>query len=114
MRGMPVSLKDKAEYVKAKYTTELAPHFKKEEEILFPQVRSLSKDAGLLVTELIKEHELLQRMIRETGAEEEALDKIGDLLEKHIRKEERILFESVQAALTEEQMNRLGQLLGEL
>jgi hemerythrin-like domain-containing protein len=77
------------------FDKQLTPHFRAEERILFPFMREAVPHSGPLVDELIRDHEAFRQAIHKLGAGA-ALSKllfdIGDLLERHIRREERELF----------------------
>jgi iron-sulfur cluster repair protein YtfE (RIC family) len=82
--------------VKRFFALDLTPHFQCEEEILFPAM-SVVPGAAPLIDELINEHHRLDQMVKstESGAgisRSEGLMQLADLLESHIRKEERQLF----------------------
>jgi len=101
-RGIPVHGDDEA-WVREKAIqaarflgTELAAHFKAEEEVLFPAMKEFAGASQLLVN-LIDEHRQLQRIsdrFHASGltAVAGALTEFADLLEAHIRREERELF----------------------
>jgi iron-sulfur cluster repair protein YtfE (RIC family) len=77
------------------YATKLDSHFRAEEEILFPEMRMKVPDSEQLIDELMHDHETIRRTVpRLKGGT--ALGKLifdlGDLLERHIRREERELF----------------------
>ena len=79
------------------YEDELRIHFKSEEEILFPLVRTHLRDASPLIDSLTAQHrevELIVAHIGRTRGEGLAplLVAAGTLLERHIRTEERELF----------------------
>jgi hemerythrin-like domain-containing protein len=76
--------------------TDLAAHFKAEEEALFPAMQKFS-GASALLRELLAEHRKLEALAerlrgREVAKLADALGAFADLLESHIRKEERELF----------------------
>ncbi|HSE98744.1 MAG TPA: hemerythrin domain-containing protein [Blastocatellia bacterium] len=78
------------------FSMDLTAHFKAEEDALFPAMRGFS-GASILLNELISEHRELERLAEQLGGAEvaqlaEALVRFADLLEAHIRKEERDLF----------------------
>jgi iron-sulfur cluster repair protein YtfE (RIC family) len=78
------------------FANDLTGHFKAEEEVLFPAMRTLEGAAELL-DELVSEHRELERLAERfevSDFEEVArtLGRFADLLETHIRKEERQLF----------------------
>ncbi len=91
---------------------ELDGHFQVEEEIVFPAVEeALQSDE--LVNQLVDQHremEALVERIRESSGEAvvEALIAFGDVLRKHIRLEERHLFEQLQEAISEAEIEELG------
>lgn len=79
----------------------LAPHFAFEEEVLFPALRSSYGEADretMLVERLCDEHRRLERLRAEIAVAEPgvaldaALRGFADLLEAHVRAEERQLF----------------------
>lgn len=110
--GYPFDLEGKAEYTIAFFKTELIKHFRIEEEILFPLVRSLNDILDNLINELISEHqkffELIQ-LIKDNRSSFDNLYKIGTLLESHIRKEERQLFEMIQELADEKLMTDIKE-----
>ena len=88
-------LRERAAEVVAFYETNLRTHFRAEEEVLFPQLRELVPESRQLVESLAVDHEQLRGMIEQiksgAGLAKLVFD-LGDLLERHIRKEERELF----------------------
>ena len=77
------------------YAAELSSHFEAEEKILFPQMSLHVPESEQLIGDLLRDHETM----RLAGAKLQAaagLGKVifdlGDLLERHIRREERELF----------------------
>jgi len=88
-------LEERAKEVKDFFSKNLGRHFEAEEEILFPAIRSLASESQSLIEDLIKGH---QQIRAEVGRLEEkenlakVLFDLGDLLERHIRREERELF----------------------
>jgi iron-sulfur cluster repair protein YtfE (RIC family) len=113
-KGMPVKIPDKVEYLKAKYT-DLKKHFNAEENILFPFVTGKNNLIDELIDDLIRDHNKLAEymvMLDSHDDSEKLLDDTGRLLECHIRKEERVLFQKIQEVLSEEELNELEKLLG--
>ena len=92
---------------------ELLGHFQVEEKVLFPAVRSqLESDA--VVDDLIDQHRKLESLIEQLAAAEDGtriplLKEFGELLHRHIRIEERQLFQEIQANLSGDQLARLGE-----
>ncbi len=103
--------------VAAMWESELKKHFRVEEEILFPAALGRIEDAGV-IEELKSQHGELRRLVEsvklaEVGALRGRLEAFGGLLSRHIRTEERVLFEQAQAALGEDEMEALGAALRE-
>lgn len=98
-KGMPVKLADKIVFLSAYYELELKDHFNKEETILFPAITNQNKKIDDIVDDLIKEHLEISHGINNLSSTENLEVKVNDIgisLEKHIRKEERELFQLVQ------------------
>jgi len=92
---------------------ELFGHFSVEEEILFPAVRGVLDSSGVL-DELIAQHREMEKLIeRIAGAGNPEriplLQEFGELLSRHIRTEERQLFQEIQAKVAAEELGKLGQ-----
>lgn len=88
-------LKVRAEEFMAFFAKNLIAHFKAEEEALFPWLRSATPDSHPLIDELLGDHERLRAaaVSLQNGTElAKILFDMGDLLERHIRREERELF----------------------
>ena len=88
-------LKERAEEFTAFFRAYLERHFKAEEEVLFPFMRAAISEAVPLIDELVREHAQLRAFssrLQEKGGLSKILFEAGDLLERHIRREERELF----------------------
>jgi iron-sulfur cluster repair protein YtfE (RIC family) len=88
-------LRERAQEFVDFYRDVLIKHFRAEEEVLFPLMREFASASATLVDELIKQHQEITNAIGplEAGSGlSKLLFDIGDLLERHIRKEERELF----------------------
>lgn len=99
------------------FETNLVAHFDAEEGVLFPAISGMALTTELLDT-LYKEHqeirtriEHLREMFRsgENTTLASALNSFADLLEAHIRKEERQLFPIYEQEVTKEADRRVGQ-----
>jgi iron-sulfur cluster repair protein YtfE (RIC family) len=95
------------------FDADLTPHFKAEEEILFPTMRHFPGAADL-VTGLISDHRTLQELVqrlREVEGLELAsiLREFADTLHNHIRREERELFPMYEEQVTPELAGRIGE-----
>lgn len=96
-----------------KFENDLSKHFNQEETYLAP----LFPDNELIVR-MLDDHKKLEEFYNKiyTKTEKwsfrqfrEKLNLFGDLLEKHIRFEERELFPMIEQNLTEEELTRLGE-----
>lgn len=88
-------LKERAEEFTAFFGKNLERHFDAEETVLFPFMRASIAEAAPLIDELLREHEQLRAFSSKLAAENglsKTLFDAGDLLERHIRREERELF----------------------
>ena len=92
------------------YADDVRFHFQSEEKYLFPAARRIASIAPL-VRELRAEHTRLRRafaVARRRRLRTEELIRFADLLEGHIRKEERRLFEECQKQMSEEELGEIG------
>ena len=92
------------------FARNLDGHFRAEEGILFPFVAKAHPDAGLLIESLLREHEKIRRGVACLAAETnpaKLLFELGDVLEKHIRREEKELFPLVEAGLAGDEADRV-------
>lgn len=109
-KGMPSDFKGKSEYIVEFYNKHLIPHFKNEEEKLFPAVENDDVQIKKLIKELVLEHKQITdyiKSIEKNNHTEETLNKLGTLLDIHIRKEERELFELIQNKLSETELEKI-------
>jgi len=114
-KGMPSTLEEKKVYTLAFYKSELVKHFSDEEKILFSVVKKRSVKIDKLIEDIINEHRKMESLIKEideTLELENKLDEFGNLLERHIRKEERELFVEIENVLSEEELIKIGDELG--
>lgn len=111
-KGLPKDPIGKMNYAKEVYNNELDQHFKEEEEFVFPYLKGRNKEIDELVTEILSEHKILKKNIlslKEGISLIDKMDKIGYLLESHIRKEERDLFEKVPQVLSDGELELIKQ-----
>lgn len=78
------------------FRAELVPHFRAEEDVLFPLLAPLLEDEAGLVDELRAEHRELEALTAALDGSPERLAAYAELLDRHIRTEERRLFERYQ------------------
>ena len=98
-KGLPTNIEGKIIYTKDIWENELKTHFLNEEQILFPAVRGKNEEIDNLISELIAEHKTIKVKINDLRVNDNIitdLNNLGMILEKHIRKEERILFQKLQ------------------
>jgi iron-sulfur cluster repair protein YtfE (RIC family) len=89
-----VWLSERAEKVIRFFESDLKTHFAVEEEIVFPAMSGI-EEADSVIRELIEEHRDIRRLIQRLAPSPKIvplLREFADLLEAHIRKEERVLF----------------------
>ena len=109
-KDLPKTISDKVEYTIDIYKNELVKHFTNEEEILYPAVKNKSNEIDELFEEIISEHKKIKQLVVQLEFSEnksDILNELGVLLESHIRKEERVLFEKIQNLLSEEELTQL-------
>jgi hemerythrin-like domain-containing protein len=96
--------------VEQHFTLEIQHHFAAEEREVFPVARQ-HVDLGGLVDELLAEHVQLRDYFERAKAREldgPTLRQFAELLSRHIRKEERQLFEQMQRRLNATEREELG------
>jgi len=96
-RRLPADPAARADHVRAFFAAELAPHFRAEEEVLFPVLAERSPALAALCRRLQGDHARLRALV----AAGDDLEGLGALLEAHVRAEERELFPQAQDALPE-------------
>jgi hemerythrin-like domain-containing protein len=88
-------LKERAEEFQVFVAQNLDRHFRAEEQVLFPSMRADIAESAGLIDDLLADHSRLRALLPRLE-DESALAKVlfdaGDLLERHIRREERELF----------------------
>jgi hemerythrin-like domain-containing protein len=112
-------LRHRADEFMSFFESALTPHFRAEEEVLFPFVESNLPEAREIIAALLEEHREIRRLSSLLAAKE-GLSKVlfdaGDVLERHVRREERELFplieQSAALAVLETLRPRIEQALG--
>ncbi len=97
MNGWPSDPIDRARFVARFYDEHLKTHFAAEEESLFPLFTSHVPQGSHLVGELVAEHRIMEQFVSRFAKADsltvlKELNEFAELLERHIRKEERQLF----------------------
>ena len=85
------------------YKYHILPHFEVEEKFIFPILGGEND----LIKKAISEHHNLSRLFEEPNVSSENIILIEKELEKHIRFEERILFNEIQKVATEKQLESI-------
>lgn len=85
------------------YKEQILPHFEMEEKYIFTLLDSENE----LTNRAITEHRRLKRLFESTTEIEKNLNQIEEELEKHIRFEERILFNEIQKTAPEEELSKI-------
>lgn len=98
VKGYPTESEDKINYALSFYKEELTAHFKLEQLKLFDFYINKDKEVDLLIKELIAERSEINNLFQSLSVnrKETTLHQLGELLEKHVRKEERKFFQLVQ------------------
>lgn len=101
-----------AEFTVKFYDDNLAEHFRIEEETIFSIAQQFIPN-GTIIPRLIREHEEMREMITFLRHPEEkklecTLTRFGELLESHIRCEEREFFPLCEENIPENILNELG------
>jgi iron-sulfur cluster repair protein YtfE (RIC family) len=101
--GFPLETNAKLAYIVKVFQEVMVPHIQKE-EYLFEVCAGRDPEIDSIIKELEQEHQQISRMysaLTENTGMIEAMDTLARSLEAHIRKEERIFFEKLQAELPE-------------
>lgn len=99
--GVEISrIKAYTEWFKIQY---LDPHFSAEENYIFPVLGNDNE----LVKRALKEHRRLKRLFSQETEIEIALNSIEEELDKHIRFEERVLFNEIQKIASAVQLEEI-------
>ncbi|MEX2595751.1 MAG: hemerythrin domain-containing protein [Salibacteraceae bacterium] len=107
---LPTDIAGKLSYAMEVFDNRLMNHIQIEEELLFPKVVGHNAQIDQLIYMLKDDHtEILVRFENLTSDLNilMAMDELGKLLEEHVRREERELFELLQKDLLEEALSAL-------
>jgi hemerythrin-like domain-containing protein len=88
------------------FINHVKPHFEMEEKYMFP-ILGLENER---IKKAISEHRRLTRLFNETDEISKSLSLIEEELERHVRFEERVLFNEIQLAATEEQLQKVAEI----
>jgi iron-sulfur cluster repair protein YtfE (RIC family) len=106
-------------YVQRVFAEELAAHFDSEDVVLAPAVAGRAADLDRIVCDIESEHVEIFTLVAQLpdaapddAALQAMLDRLGHLLEDHVRREEREYYQRIQEVLDEASMQQLGAALG--
>lgn len=108
--GDPAAMEACAAEARRFFNENLAAHFEAEETVLFPLMTAL-EESRELVTRLQDDHRKFRTMVARAGdatGRRKFLFDFGDLLEQHIRSEERQLFAAFEMHILEADAERAG------
>lgn len=105
---------EQARRVSKFYDDELRRHFKAEEEVVFPTMLKHLPSSSPLIESLLLQHREIEQCVSDIqqthGAQlERHLVALGELLETHIRREERELFVIFQFQLPPDVLRHVGK-----
>lgn len=92
------------------FENEIKPHFKAEEEFVFPVLYHENE----LIIRALKEHRRIERLFKDTENPEKSLSQLEEELDAHIRFEERVLFNEIQKVATEAQLEKIEEIHNDL
>lgn len=116
MSGWPPDDPGRARFVRSFYAEHLIRHFEEEEQVLFPLAVDHIPESKSHVEDLLDDHRRMEDFVR-AFEQQDAVDlatrlmEFGDLLERHIRKEERVFFPLFEQKAPAEILARVGHLL---
>lgn len=113
-KNLPNTTEGKKDYSIKFYNDELIKHFEDEEKILFPFVNGKDDEIDNLVEEIITDHKKIKQLVNQLESDEgveNTLNELGNILESHIRKEERNLFMKIQIILTKDELTSIEKQL---
>lgn len=106
-----LGLAERAKEFSEFFTSNLAAHFGAEEQVLFPWMRTQIDASADMIDELLRQHDELRQFAAKIAAGAglaKLIFDVGDLLERHVRKEERELFPLFEAQAVQAEAQQLG------
>lgn len=96
--------REQATHLQKFYQEELRPHFASEEQVLFPAMKEHIPQSVALIDSLVRQHREMEDLIRTISSAGTVdpgglLVSFGEILEQHIRLEERELFPMYEAVM---------------
>jgi hemerythrin-like domain-containing protein len=102
-----------ADFIIDFWKNDLQNHFESEEQVIIPSLVNTAFDK-ILNDQLLREHGLIRSYIdslKNNADDASTIKAFTELLEKHIRFEERIYFPEAEKILSEEQLQKIGKQL---
>lgn len=100
-------------YVRRVFAEEIAAHFAVEDGVLVPAVAGKDADLDRIVDEIESEHADMTALVArlsdpalDEAAIDAALDRLGHMLEGHVRREERDYYQRIQEVLDAPSLQR--------
>jgi iron-sulfur cluster repair protein YtfE (RIC family) len=112
-REAPTTTPEKLDYARSFSQHLLHDHLELEETVLLPILQGIDTKIDVLLGEIVAEHAAIRQRVRdlhvlsEEAVIEAALHELGTFVETHVRKEERQLFQGVQAVVDEPTLAQL-------
>ena len=113
-KGLPTTPEDKSTYAVEFYKAELEKHFEEEEDLVIKKIRGINSALDQVADEIIAEHVALRALFQDLHPGDGLVAKLnetGVVLEKHIRKEERLFFPMIQELCDEKILEEIGKSL---
>ncbi len=111
-KGIPEDNIQKAEFYLRFYDEILSGHARDEEHLVFQKVMGIIPQIDKCVKELTNEHRQIDKLtedLRAIPGDKIIMDRLGRLLELHVRKEERELFPLIQEAADKTLLSYIGE-----
>ncbi len=115
---LPADGQQLAAHVQRVFSRELAAHFEVEDSVLAPMVAGQDTTLDRIVSDIESEHAEMMELAAGLAAAstspealEQRLDRLGAMLESHVRREEREYYERIQEVLDEAALDHLGEVL---
>lgn len=112
-KGLPVTSKEKVSYAMQQFDQHIEKHFQ-QEEMMLDMVKNCHPEINELGIQIANEHKQLKALfllLDNADDLEKIMDELGNALEAHIRKEERVLFPLVQEHCPEDKLQEISILL---
>jgi hemerythrin-like domain-containing protein len=96
-------------YVQYFWKQHLQPHFREEENVLFAPIKDYQVQRAVNEHKYIRLH--MESLTSAGNNERKSLQKIADMVDEHVRYEERELFPHLERKLSKEQLENIGNLI---